>query len=95
MRRRRTPHRASVRDAVRSSAQEASWWLSFAFLEAAPYRRGAVRSTRSYRQVSRETEIPLETLRAVLESMGSPGQHPMSRCARPVGAAGGLSGLNA
>jgi len=44
--------------------------LSFAFLEAAPFRRWAVRSTRTYRQVSRETEIPLETLGAVLESMG-------------------------
>jgi adenylate cyclase len=44
--------------------------LSFAFLEAEPFRRWAVRSTRTYRQVSRETGIPLETLGAVLESMG-------------------------
>jgi adenylate cyclase len=44
--------------------------LSFAFLEAAPFRRWAVRSTRTYRQVSQETGIPLETLGAVLESMG-------------------------
>jgi adenylate cyclase len=44
--------------------------LSFAFLEAAPYRRWAVRSARTYRQVSQETEIPLDTLGAVLESMG-------------------------
>jgi len=44
--------------------------LSFAFLEAAPFRRWAVRSTRTYRQVSRETEIPLDALGAVLESMG-------------------------
>jgi adenylate cyclase len=44
--------------------------LSFAFLEAAPFRRWAVRSTRTYRQVSQETEIPLDTLGAVLESMG-------------------------
>jgi adenylate cyclase len=44
--------------------------LSFAFLEAAPYRRWAVRSTRTYRQVSQETGVPLETLCAVLESMG-------------------------
>ena len=44
--------------------------LSFAFLEAAPFRRWAVRSTRTYRQVSQETGIPLETLGTVLESMG-------------------------
>jgi adenylate cyclase len=44
--------------------------LSFAFLEAAPFRRWAVRSTRTYRQVSQETGIPLDTLGAVLESMG-------------------------
>jgi len=44
--------------------------LSFAFLEGAPYRRWAVRSTRTYRQVSQEAGIPLDTLGAVLESMG-------------------------
>jgi adenylate cyclase len=44
--------------------------LSFAFLEAAPFRRWAVRSARTYRQVSEETGIPLDTLGAVLESMG-------------------------
>ncbi|HEV3497880.1 MAG TPA: hypothetical protein VHA34_16175, partial [Actinomycetes bacterium] len=44
--------------------------LSFAFLEATPFRRWAVRSGRTYRQVSRDTGIPLETLAAVLESMG-------------------------
>jgi len=44
--------------------------LSFAFLEAAPFRRWAVRSTRTYRQVSQETGVPLELLGAVLESMG-------------------------
>ena len=44
--------------------------LSFAFLEASPFRRWAVRSTRTYRQVSQETGIPLDTLGAVLESMG-------------------------
>ena len=44
--------------------------LSFAFLEAAPFRRWAVRSTRTYRQVSHETGVPLDTLGAVLESMG-------------------------
>ena len=44
--------------------------LSFAFLEAAPFRRWAVRSTRTYRQVSQESGVPLDTLGAVLESMG-------------------------
>jgi adenylate cyclase len=44
--------------------------LSFAFLEASPFRRWAVRSTRTYRQVSQETGLPLDTLGAVLESMG-------------------------
>jgi adenylate cyclase len=44
--------------------------LSFAFLEAAPFRRWAVRSGRTYRQVSEETGVPLDTLGAVLESMG-------------------------
>jgi adenylate cyclase len=44
--------------------------LSFAFLEASPFRRWAVRSGRTYRQVSRETGIPLDTLGAVLEAMG-------------------------
>jgi adenylate cyclase len=44
--------------------------LSFAFLEAAPFRRWAVRSTRTYRQVSQDTGVPLDTLGEVLESMG-------------------------
>jgi hypothetical protein len=44
--------------------------LSFAFLEAAPFRRWAVRSARTYRQVSQETGVPLELLGRVLESMG-------------------------
>jgi adenylate cyclase len=44
--------------------------LSFAFLEAAPYRRWAVRSARTYRQVSQETGIPLEALGSFLEAMG-------------------------
>src|SRR6266496_2037568 len=44
--------------------------LSFAFLEAAPYRRWSVRSARTYRQVSQETGIPLDTLGSALESMG-------------------------
>jgi adenylate cyclase len=44
--------------------------LSFAFLEAAPFRRWAMRSTRTYRQVSEETGVPLELLGSALESMG-------------------------
>jgi adenylate cyclase len=44
--------------------------LSFAFLEAAPYRRWAVRSGRTYRQVSQETGVPLELLGGFLEAMG-------------------------
>jgi adenylate cyclase len=44
--------------------------LSFTFLEAAPFRRWSVRSARTYRQVSQETGIPLDTLGSVLESMG-------------------------
>src|SRR5919201_6180666 len=44
--------------------------LSFAFLEAAPYRRWAARSARTYRQVSQETGVPLELLGDALESMG-------------------------
>ena len=42
--------------------------LSFAFLEAAPFRRWAVRSTRTYRQVSQDTGVPLDTLGEVLEA---------------------------
>jgi class 3 adenylate cyclase len=44
--------------------------LSFAFLEAEPFRRWAMRSTRTYRQVSEETGVPLELLAGTLESMG-------------------------
>src|SRR5918994_3649333 len=44
--------------------------LSFAFLEVSPDRRWAVRSARTYRQVSEETGIPLDTLGSALESMG-------------------------
>jgi adenylate cyclase len=44
--------------------------LSFAFLEASPFRRWAVRSRRTYRQVSQETGVPLELLGRALESMG-------------------------
>jgi adenylate cyclase len=44
--------------------------LSFAFMEAAPYHRFAVPSTRTLRQVSGDTGIPPEALRETLESMG-------------------------
>jgi adenylate cyclase len=44
--------------------------LSFAFLEASPYRRWAVHSARTYRQVSQETGVPLELLGSALESIG-------------------------
>src|SRR5919197_3150399 len=44
--------------------------LSFAFLEAAPTGVWAVPSARTYRQVSEETGIPLDTLGSALESMG-------------------------
>jgi adenylate cyclase len=44
--------------------------LSFAFLEAAPYQRWAVRSAPTYRQVSQQTGIPLELLGSFLEATG-------------------------
>jgi adenylate cyclase len=44
--------------------------LSFAFLEAAPYRRWAVRSGRTYRQVSQDTGVPLALLGSALEAIG-------------------------
>jgi adenylate cyclase len=44
--------------------------LSFAFMGAAPYHRFAFPSTRTLRQVSQDTGIPLATLRETLESMG-------------------------
>jgi class 3 adenylate cyclase len=44
--------------------------LSFGFLEAAPYRRWAVRSARTYRQVSQEAGVPLELLGSFLEAIG-------------------------
>src|SRR4029450_3671584 len=44
--------------------------LSFAFLEAAVYRRWAVRSGRTYRQVSQEAGVPLELLGSFLEAIG-------------------------
>src|SRR5829696_1806595 len=53
--------------------------LSFAFLEAAPYRRWAVRSARTYRQVSQEAGVPLELLAASWRRSGSPGWPPTSQ----------------
>ncbi len=44
--------------------------LSFAFLETQQYRRWAVRSARTYRQVSEETGVPLDLLRRALEATG-------------------------
>jgi adenylate cyclase len=44
--------------------------LSFAFLEASPYRQWAVRSAPTYRQVSQETGVPLELLGSALEAIG-------------------------
>ena len=44
--------------------------LSFGFLEAAPYRQWAVRSARTYRQVSQDTGVPLELLGSALEAIG-------------------------
>jgi adenylate cyclase len=44
--------------------------LSFGFLEAPPFRRWAVRSARTYRQVSQETGVPLELLGSFLEAIG-------------------------
>jgi adenylate cyclase len=52
------------------AAAVAAGRLSFGFLEGAPFRRWAVRSGPTYRQVSQETGVPLDTLVAVLESMG-------------------------
>ena len=50
---------AGIASAVRAGR------LSFTFLEAAPFRRWAVRSGPTYRQVSQDIGIPLETLGAV------------------------------
>jgi hypothetical protein len=44
--------------------------LSFAFLEAALYRRWPVRTGSTYQQVSQDTGVPLELLAGVLEAMG-------------------------
>jgi adenylate cyclase len=55
---------AGIAAAIRASR------LSFAFLEAAPYRQWAVGSARTYRQISQETGVPLELLGSFLEAMG-------------------------
>ena len=55
---------AGIAAAIRSGR------LSFAFLEASPYRWWAVRSTRTYRQVSQDTGVPLELLGSFLEAIG-------------------------
>ena len=55
---------AGVAAAIRSGR------LSFAFLEAALYRRWPVRTGPTYRQVSQDTGMPLELLAGVLEAMG-------------------------
>src|SRR4029450_3435545 len=52
-------------DGIAAAVQQGR--LSFAFLEAAPYRRWAVRSARTYRQVSQEAGVPLELLGSFLE----------------------------
>ena len=44
--------------------------LSFAFLEAAPYRRWAARSTRTYEETAREAGLPFDFLRQILEAFG-------------------------
>jgi adenylate cyclase len=44
--------------------------LSFAFLEASPYQRWAMRSAKTYRQVSQEAGVPLELLCSFLEAIG-------------------------
>src|SRR5919201_459127 len=53
--------------------------LSFAFLETSAYRRWALRSARTYRQVSQETGVPLDTLGGVLEAMGFARMEPDER----------------
>jgi hypothetical protein len=56
---------AGIAAAIRSGR------LSFAFLEAAPYRRWAMRSALTYRQVSQAaTGVPLEVLGSFLEAIG-------------------------
>jgi hypothetical protein len=56
--------------------------LSFAFLQAAVYRRWRVRSARTYRQVSQDTGVPLELLGSALEAIGLSAWRPTSRSGR-------------
>jgi adenylate cyclase len=53
--------------------------LSFAFLESLAFRRWASRATRTYRQVSDESGVPVDVLRGALESMGYAGTEPDDR----------------
>jgi adenylate cyclase len=53
--------------------------LSFAFLEGTAYRRWALRSALTYRQVSQETGVPLDALRDALEAMGFARMEPDER----------------
>ena len=55
---------------------------AFAFLEAAPFRRWAVRSTLTYRQVSHETGSPSTRSGRCWSRWDSPGSARTSRCAR-------------
>jgi hypothetical protein len=59
--------------------------LSLAFLEAAPYRRWAVRSARTCRQVSQDTGIPLEDAKPCCGPAGE-GDHgePLSQGPAPL-----------
>ena len=52
--------------------------LSFAFLEAAPFRRWAVRSARTYRQVSQATGVRSTRSARCWSRWGSPGWVPTS-----------------
>jgi hypothetical protein len=52
--------------------------LSFGFLEATLYRRWAVRTGLTYRQVSQETGVPLELLASAWRRWGSPRWHRRS-----------------
>jgi hypothetical protein len=53
--------------------------VSFAFLEAPPFRRWAQRSTRTYREVCREAGVPFDFLRTVLEAFGYARMDPDDR----------------
>jgi adenylate cyclase len=64
-------------DAIAAAVREGR--LSFAFLEGTAYRRWALRSARTYRQVSQETGVPLELLGGVLEAMGFARMEPDER----------------